>query len=178
MRDTSSVRALCGLALAGDTEDRHDEANDLWQSAPPASPADAITHLEFASSRLSLAEEAEEDVERRASLARLARKHHVASWKLDPSVPETYAAYGSTYLLPGQDAKKGLKTLRHAHELLPSSQQARLLLAKIHVETGNRELARKLALSLLATFHGDEVDEGIAQILEATGGVPGAEGGG
>ncbi len=108
----------------------------------------------------------------------MARKHHVASWKLDASVPETYAAYGSTYLLPGQDAKKGLKTLRHAHELLPSSQQARLLLAKIHVETGNRELARKLALSLLASVHGDEVDEEIAQILEATGGVPGAEGGG
>ncbi len=111
-----------------------------------------------------------EDPEERGRLARQARQHFVRSWKLDDSIPETYAGYGATYLLEGQDAAaKGRSPLEHAHAMLPSSVQIKLWLARLYARLGTSPEARELALTATTWGHSEEIAEEAQAILREVG---------
>jgi len=169
--------ALVGKALLQLSEERDEEIEAMFRQALAADPDDARTHLMLGNSLHWWASKEEEDAAARASLARRARKHYVKSWKLDDRVPETYAQYGATFLLEGEDAEKGLETLQRAHELLPASVRIQGALAQVHMKIGHEELARRLALSAYsspsyATDMSKEDIERLEEILESTGGLP------
>jgi hypothetical protein len=119
----------------------------------------------------------EDDEVRRSALARRAREFYVKSWKLDDSIPETYARYGATFLLEGQDASKGVKTLEHAYALLPNAIPILIWLARAKLEVGEPNEARRLALlAYSAPRYGWILDAGefekLEKVLEVTGGLP------
>jgi tetratricopeptide (TPR) repeat protein len=168
--EPGSARALSGIAEARAAQGREDEAEVAFAAALAEAPDDALTHLAYANFLRQRAEAATDDGER-ATLAREARRHYLKSWKLDDSIPETYAMYGSTYLLDGQEATLGEETLEHAHELLPSSPEIKIRLARLKLETGHPKDARRLALATAAGNHDEAVKEEIEEILDRTGGA-------
>jgi Flp pilus assembly protein TadD len=169
--------ALVGNALLKLSEEPDAEIEAKFREALAANPDDARTHLLFGNLLRWWASREEEDAAARADLARRARKHYVKSWMLDDRVPETYARYGATFLLDGEDAAKGLETLQHAHAMLPASVQIRSALAQVHMKMGDEEVARRLALSAYSSpFYGtnmsEEDIEDLEEVLESTGGLP------
>jgi len=170
--------SLAGIGNALAARGRWDEADAYFERALAAAPDDALVRLDAGNSFYFRAE-GEPDAVRRAELATRAREHYVASWKLDDAIPETYARYGSTYLLEGQETAKGLETLEHAHRLLPSSPEVKLLLARMYVGLGRPEEARTLALVVSTWSHSEERKEEIDELLrtidaalEASGPAP------
>jgi tetratricopeptide (TPR) repeat protein len=175
-RRPQDADALVGKALLELSDEPDEEVEATLREALAADPEDAGIHLTLGNVLHWWARK-EEDAGARASLARRARKHYVKSWKLDDRVPETYAQYGATFLLEGEDAEKGLATLRRAHELLPASVSIRSSLAQLHMKLGNEKLARRFALSAYSapaygTDMGEEDIEDLEEILESTGGLP------
>lgn len=158
-------RAGVARALLG--RGRVDEAEAMVDELMAESPEHAEVQLVKGQVDQRRASDSD-DSALRSKLARAARKHYVKSWKLDASVPETYAMYGSTYLLDGQDAKKGLQTLKHAKDLLPASHGIRLLLAQLYLKAGDKESARKVALSIAYSTFGEEMDKQVEKLLDAT----------
>lgn len=167
--DPAAARAHSGIADARAAQNRNGEAEAAYAAALELDPADAQIHLQYANF-LNGRAEAELDETSRAQLARKARSHYLKSWKLDDSIPETYAMYGSTYLLRGQDAALGAETLEHAHELLPSSPEINIRLARLKLATGHPEEARKLALATAIGFHDEEVERWVEEILTQSDG--------
>lgn len=165
--DPDDVRARVGSAAAHEGLGRLEQAEAGYRGAVELAPDDALAQLALANYLAARASEAVE-AEGRAELAVRARSHYVKSWKLDDSIPETYARYGSTFLLPGEDPQRGLDTLQHAYRMLPSSTEIRLDLARLHLALGNSREARRLALSTSATLHGREQQRLIDTILERT----------
>ena len=169
--------ALVGTALLQLSDEPDEEIEATFRQALVADPDDARIHLMLGNSLQRWASKEEENAEVRASLARRARKHYVKSWKLDDRIPETYAQYGATFLLEGEDAEKGLETLQRAHELLPASVRIQSALAQVHMKIGHEELARRLALSAYSSpsygaYMSKEDIEDLEEILESTGGLP------
>jgi len=167
--DPATARAHSGIADARSAQNRNVEAEVAYAAALEIAPADAQVHLQYANYLYGRAE-AELDETSRSQLARRARSHYLKSWKLDDSIPETYAMYGSTYLLSGQDTALGAETLEHAHELLPSSPEINIRLARLKLATGHPEEARQLALATAIGFHDEEVDLLVKEILTQTDG--------
>ena len=92
------------------------------------------------------------------------------SWKLDETIPETYARYGASHLLEGEEAERGRQTLEHAHRMLPASIRIKIDLARLYAKLGRREDARALAL-VVATWHHDREDaERLDDLLADVGG--------
>ena len=153
------VRAQLGVEALAEAEAI---AEELVAGAPDSAVAQlAMGNVVFA--RASAATDATE----RQKLARLARKHYVKAWKLDANVPETHAMYGSTYLLDGQDARKGVNTLEHAKSLLPSSVAIRYMLATLYLKAGENDKARNLALSIIYSDLSEEMNKRAEELLEA-----------
>jgi len=167
-------RARLGLANAHAFARRWKEAEVEYAALLETDPDDATTHLDYANFLHWQAREIEDAAER-AQVARRARSHYVKSWKLDDSVPETYAGYGATFLLEGQQTEKGLKTLRHAHEMLPSSLDIRIDLALAYHALDRSEEARRLLITTLGYIHDEAERKQVEAILAETGGVPGGE---
>ena len=57
-----------------------------------------------------------------------------------------------------------------AHELLPSSPEINIRLARLKLATGHPKEARKLALATAIGFHDEEVELRVEEILEQTKG--------
>ena len=167
-------RARLGLANAHALAGRWKEAEVEYGALLETDPDDATTHLDYGNF-LHWQAMAVEDAAERAPLARRARSHYVKSWKLDDSVPETYAGYGATFLLEGQRTEKGLKTLRHAHEMRPSSLDIRIDLALAYHALGRSEEARRLLITTLGYIHDEAERKQVEEVLAETGGVPGSE---
>lgn len=158
------ARALAGLAGALAGQERWEESESCYRKALAAGPDDALVHLDYGNYLHARAKE-ETDASVRAQLAQRARKHYVRSWKLDDSIPETYAAYGSTFLLAGQDAARGRKTLERAQEMLPSSREIKIALARLYAKLNRREEARQLVLVLSTWAHSQEEEEEFQALL-------------
>lgn len=100
------------------------------------------------------AREVEEKAERTDYLER-ARTHYIKAWKLNDSMPETYAMYGHTFLMEDQRFDKAIEVLEEAEYLLPSDLGIRMSLAETYAGADRREDAVKAARSVLAWSHED-----------------------
>jgi len=172
--DPTSPRAGLGLANTHRAANRGAQAEVEYGAVLEAAPDDAVVHLDYANF-LYWQARATTDAAARAQLARRARRHYVKSWKLDGSVPETYAGYGATFLLEGQPAEKGFKTLQHAHEVLPSSFEIRIGLARMYWALGRPAEARRMLLTVFGYTHDEAQRKEVEEILAETGGVPGSD---
>jgi tetratricopeptide (TPR) repeat protein len=162
--DPTDAAALVGLADALAGQDRWSEADVRYEAALARAPDDALAHLDYANALRARAEAAD-DEEERTRFAGKAREHYVESWKLDDSIPETYANYGATFLLDGEDADRGLEALEHAHRMLPASVEIKLDLARLCAEVGRRDEARQLALTVSTWHHSPDQERELQELL-------------
>jgi len=152
-----------------------DAAQPHFQKAVMLAPDDPDRQLDLAEYWHARAEKAGSPDEMAQFLHR-ARAAYVKAWKLDDSLPELYAEYGRSYLLPGQKPAKAIEMLEEAERLLPSSLRIRLLLATAYAETGRRDEAIAAARSVVAWDDGDSPETKQARELLARlqgGGEPG-----
>jgi len=159
-------RGLAGRGRARAGQGNWQEAESWYAKALAAGPDDFSVQLDYDSYLHALARGAP-DAAGAGEFAQQARRHYTRSWKLEDSIPETYAGYGSTFLLEGQDPAAGLETLEHAHRMLPSSIEIKLLLARAYSQLGRRDEARELALIASMWNHSQEADEKLRALLDA-----------
>jgi tetratricopeptide (TPR) repeat protein len=146
-------RAHVGIGDSHKFQDRWAEAAAHYQRGLALAPDDPLNHLDYAEYLHDLAMRSEE-ADERARLAREARRHYVRSQKLDSERPETYAMYGSTFLLEGEEPARGLETLQHAHAMLRSDLDIQLMLAEIYIQVERGAEARELLQKVVAWGHG------------------------
>jgi tetratricopeptide (TPR) repeat protein len=170
-----NARAHAGMGDACKFQNRWEEAEPHYQRALALAPDDALNHLEYAEYLHDLATQTEDAAERQR-LILSARRHYVRSQKLDRRLPETYAMYGSTFLMEGEDPSKGLETLEHAHAMLRTDPNTQFLLAQVYARTGRIAEARDLLETLIAWAHDEEQAEVARELLaEVTGATRVAE---
>jgi tetratricopeptide (TPR) repeat protein len=161
----SNARAHAGLGSADGLRRRWDAAIPHFGRALGIAPDDALNQLDVGAHYHARARETG-DAEARAKLAALARRHYARSRKLDDSLPEAYAMYGATFLLEGEETERGVKPLEHASQMLPSSLEIKLLLARLYSRLGRSLKARSLALAISSRTH-SEATRAEAQQLAA-----------
>ena len=143
-----------GIALAGlggyyKLARRFDEALPFYEKALALAPEDAHAELDYAEFVLDRARATQDPAVIQGEL-KLARQHLARSYALDPGNPETLAMNGVSYMFIGEPLLKALESLNAAHKLLPSQPAIKLLLAEAYAESGERETAMELLLSLVA----------------------------
>jgi len=148
-----NARAHVGLGDACKFQDRWDEADAHYQRGLASGPDDALNQLDYAEYLQDLASRAEDAAER-AELIRKARRHYVRSQKLDPGLPETYAMYGSSFLVEGEEPERGLETLEHAHDLLRSDLDIQMMHATLYMRLDRDAEARDLLQTVVTWAHG------------------------
>jgi tetratricopeptide (TPR) repeat protein len=146
---------------------RWDDAIPHFGRALGIAPDDALNQLDVGAYYHARARETG-DAEARAQLAALARRHYARSRKLDDSLPEAYAMYGATFLLEGEETERGVKPLEHASQMLPSSLEIKLLLARLYSRLGRSMKARNLALAIYSRTHSEATRVEALEIAAAT----------
>ena len=159
------ARAHVGLGDAHKFQDRWDEAEAHYERALAIAPDDAENHLDYAEYLHDLAMRTE-DANERARLARAARRHYTRSQKLDPGLPETYAMYGASFLIEGEQPERGLETLEHAHALLRSNLDIQLMLAQLYMQLDRDTEARALLQTVETWGHGSGQADRARVLLE------------
>lgn len=163
-----NARAHVGLGDASKFQDRWDEARTHYERGLAIGPDDALNHLDYAEYLQDLSVRAE-DAARRAELIREARRHYVRSQNLDPGLPETYAMYGSTFLIEGEEPERGLETLEHAHAMLRSDLHIAMTLATLYMRLDRDADARELLQTVVAWAHGEEQADAARALLDEIG---------
>jgi tetratricopeptide (TPR) repeat protein len=110
-------------------------------------------------------------LEKRKKLLKRARIQYVKSQKLDSSIPETYAMYGSTYFPNGQKQAKSVESIEHANRMLPGSKDILHLLAMAYLSNGRTEDAGAIVNRIMSAPHAsqtmvDDVLEEMKRTLE------------
>ncbi|HIE55821.1 MAG TPA: tetratricopeptide repeat protein, partial [Chromatiaceae bacterium] len=146
-------------------------AQPRFEQALALAPNDPYSQLDIAEYWHYRAMNADEATDRKAFLES-ARSHYVEAWKLDDSMPETYAMYGQTFLMQGQYVT-AIEMLEEAERLLPANLDIRLILAEAYTGAGLKEKAIEAARSVLVWSHGDDgmasrVREILAQLDSGT----------
>jgi tetratricopeptide (TPR) repeat protein len=159
-----NARAHAGLGDALKFQGLWSEAEPHFNRAVELDPDDELNYLDLAE---YFHDKAKEDAFEgdRAELLKAARREYVKSQKREPSLPETYAMYGSTYLEPGQDHARALKGLEHANSLLPSNTDILLMLAKAYALNDRDDEARELVERYVAWSHSKQRGDAVAEIL-------------
>jgi tetratricopeptide (TPR) repeat protein len=165
-----NARAHAGLAAAGALLERWDEASAHLETALAAAPDDPLNHLDAAAYYLGRARSTA-SLPKRAELLAAARRHAARGSELDRSLPEAYATYGTTYLVPGEEPAGGEAALEHATRVLPASLETRLLLARVRARVGRSGEAREMVLSVLSRTHSDAIRAEAQQILSVIDGT-------
>lgn len=129
-------------------------AQSHFERAVALAPDDPYCQLDLAEYWHTRAEKTL-NMEQRKEFVERARTHYVKAWKLDDSMPETYAQYGGTFLLEGQRYDKAIEMLEEAEYLLPSEITIRTGLAEAYAAAGRVEDAERMARSVLAWSHYD-----------------------
>jgi len=150
--DRLNAGAHAGLGLAAGQREQWTDAVEQIDIALGIAQDDATNHLDAGGYYLARAL-ATRSASERKQLAEGARSHYARSSQLEAGLPEAYALYGATYLLPGEDPRAGLEALEHARRLLPSSTEIQLLLARVYARTGRSTLARETVIAALARAH-------------------------
>lgn len=148
------AHAEAGLGDVWKFRGNMENAKPHFDTALALAPEDPHIQLDVAEFWHARVHRDEDAATREASL-RNARSHYVKAWKLNDQLPETYAMYGQTYLLPGQDHAKAIEMLEEAEYLLPSSLEIRLMLAEAYLGTGRDEDAANAARSVVAWSHNE-----------------------
>jgi tetratricopeptide (TPR) repeat protein len=165
--DPVNARAHAGLGDAFKFQNLWEQAEPHFHRAVELDPDDALNYLDLAEYLHDKARQDEFEADREA-LLKAARIEYVKSQKRDPSLPETYAMYGSTYLESGQDHARAVKMLEHANGLLPSNTDILLMLAKAYALNERDDEARELVERYVAWSHstgrGDAVSEILAEL--------------
>lgn len=164
VRDRRSPRANAGLGVAQALGGEWNRAAEQVGVALSLDAQDPRNHLDAASVALARARDTKA-LAARAELAETARGHCAAASQLDAALPEAYATYGATYLVPGEDPEQAKQALDYAHQLLPASQEIMLLLARMHARLGHGTKARELVVSVLSRSHSRAIQEQAEQVL-------------
>jgi tetratricopeptide (TPR) repeat protein len=138
--------AWAGLAALRHRQDRHGEAQGLFEEALRLAPGDPWTHYLYADSLLRrlvgegtfVITEDDETLE----VARLARRHFEQSLRGPAPPADAYAGLGLTYLFDREDLAIGVTALETAHRLLPAREDVTLNLGVLYARAGQRERAR------------------------------------
>ncbi len=165
--DSRRAYALAGAGVAAHQLGDAETARVNLEQALAEDPEDPMIQLDYARYLHELADgiQTQDRIGERDALIERARRHYVRSWKLDESVPETYARYGGSFLLEGQDAAAGIESLEHAHRLLASNAEIRLLLSQAYAAVGRYGPAREFAASVLGWSHDAESRGRAAELL-------------
>ena len=159
------VRALLGMARLAAEDGDLEAATALQKQALEHGPEDPWAHLERARLVMSQARE-EEDGAKRKQLLSEARRHYARVSRLAPELPESFAGYGESFLLPGEESERGLESLEHAHRLLRSDLGTQLALAELYMKLDRDDDARALIQNVLAWRHGKAHEERAEELLE------------
>ncbi len=160
----SNARAEAGLGDALKLQDLWQDAEPHFERAIKLDPSDPLNYLDLAEYLQSKADR-DEFAKDRAELLREARRQYVKSQKLDSTLPETYAMYGSTYLEPGENPARGVEPLEHAHRLFPGNVDILLILAKAYALTDRDDEAHEIVERFRAWTHSKDREEEVAEIL-------------
>ena len=159
------ARAAAGLGDVQKFRGNHDEALPHFERALQLAPNDPYCQLDAAEYWHDRAESTDDEAQQAEFLGN-AREHYLAAWKLDASLPETYAMYGKSFLVDGSDFDKAIDNLEEAQRLLPSSIEIRLSLAEAYLGAERPKDAAAAARSVLAWVHGEsETAEEAQEIL-------------
>lgn len=165
--DSTRAQAEAGLGDVMKFRGEFESARPYFESAVALAPDDPYCQLDLAEYWHTLAN-ASEDEAKRAEYIANARAHYVKAWKLDDSMPETYAQYGQTYLLVGNQYDRAIEMLEEAEYLLPSDIQIRMALTAAYAAVGRTEDAAELARSVLAwSYDDEELADQLAELLAA-----------
>jgi tetratricopeptide (TPR) repeat protein len=150
--DRQHAGAHGGLGVAAAQQERWSYAVGEIDLALEIAQDDPRIHLDAGGYYLTRALRTRNPDERK-KLTEGARRHYARSAELQAGLPESYALYGATFLLPGEDPQGGLEALEHARRLLPASTEIELLLARVYSRTGRAALARETVVGALARAH-------------------------
>ena len=159
-----NARAHAGFGDSLKFQGRWEEAEPHFHRGVELGPEDALNYLDLAEYYHDKAREEAFKGDREA-LLREARRNYVKSQKLDPTLPETYAMYGSTYFEDGQDHTRAIQTIEHANSLLPSNTDILLMLANAYVLNDRDDEARELVERYVAWSHSKDRAEAVSKIL-------------
>lgn len=163
--EPDDARAQAGLGRAADLRSEWGEALVHHERAVELEPNDALNRLDLGIHYYSHAK-ATPDAAERAHLISEARLALKRSSELDESLPEPYAVYGETFLLEGQEPGPGLRSLEHAHRLVPYDPSLELSLARMYFALERPVLARKMTLEVHAKTHSKSTRVEAEQLLQ------------
>lgn len=164
-----AAQAAAGLGDVQKFQENYVDALPHFEHALQLASNDPYCQLDMAEYWHDRAKVASEE-DAQAEYLTKARKHYLAAWKLDASMPETYAMYGESFLIDGSDFDKAIEMLEQAQRLLQSSIRIRLSLAAAYLGAERKEDAAAAARSVLAWSHGEsEEAEKAREILENAG---------
>lgn len=166
--ENPELRAMAEAGI-GDTykfQDDFETSRPYFENALELAPDNPYIQLDVAEYWHDLAEETEDAIERKEYIT-TARKHYVAAWKIDNTMPETYTMYGATFLMAGENADKAVEMLEQAEAILPSNITIRIQLAEAYAAIGENKKAADEARSVLAWSHGEsEAAKKASEIIE------------
>jgi tetratricopeptide (TPR) repeat protein len=120
-------------------------AQPHFEKAVALAPDDPYCQLDLAEYWHDRARNPDEADERPEYLER-ARDHYLKAWKIDDTMPESYAMYGQTFVMEGRRYDK-------AKNILPSNIDVRLMLAEAYMGGDRNEDAIEAARSVVAWSH-------------------------
>ena len=147
-RDPNNARARSGLGVALAALGHGEEGLAEAQMGLALDPTRGA-HLDLAGVLLSLAEAAPGDP-RQASWLRTSRQQYRLALQQAPDSAAAYVGLGSTFLLEGQPAQKGLADLRRGYELAPANPQAQWALALGLLSVAQEDEAEPLLRRIVA----------------------------
>lgn len=137
-------------------------ARPHFETAVALKPDDPHIQLDAAEFWLTMATNSRFPSEQEDYLKR-ARMNFVAAWKLDDTMPETYAMYGRSYLMEGSNVEKAVEMFEQAALLHPSSVQIRAMLTEAYAAVGRNDDAIGQARLILAWGHEDSEPARVAR---------------
>lgn len=147
------------LKFGGDFE----AALPHFENAVALAPDDPYCQLDIAEYWHDRAKHSNDEGNRDEYLAR-ARERYVKAWKLDESIPETYAMYADTFIFEARRYDFAIELLEQAERMLPASLIVRLLLAEAYLGANRTDDAAAHARSVVAWSH--EETEGAKRAQE------------
>lgn len=146
---TDHPRALTGMGLILDLDNRFEEASVYYQDALAAGSRDPATYLYYGRNLLLRAQRSR-DREEVARLTAESRRVLTQGTDMDGSFGELWVFLGTAHQTPGGDTQAGIRALRKAHELLPDRHDVVLKLVKFLVIEAEFNEARRLIETGLA----------------------------